>query len=161
MFMNRKADSAFEVSKKSFYWIIGSILIGIAIGTVVFLFSGYKNQLQAVPPQLPAEFISLRFTNIPECFAYVDKNTRQVRTGTIDLSKFNQETLNACYRTDSEKGIKTFNFRLSLKNTARELTTNKYYNHDRDDLTMEKDVFVFDGGKFQRDILTIYVQEKI
>lgn len=164
MSMNKKAQDTspiFDPTEKSIYWLIAGVLVTIIVAIVIFTFSSYKNKLTYVPPPLPVEFLALRFTNIPECFAYVDKNTGQIYANSIDITKFNQEVLNRCYATEPEKGIKTFNFRLKLASSDQELLTNNYFHDDSPDLSMEKTILMFKDGKFQRDTLTIYVQEKI
>lgn len=152
----------FDVARKSIYWIIAGFLIVAVVGLVAFTLANYQGKLTRVPPQLSAEFITLRFTNLPECFAAVDKNTGMVQTGSIDTAKFNQETLNRCYSTETEKGFKTFNFRFKLASSGQELMTNNYYYHDRNSLTLRKDVLAYkEGTLIGKDQLIIYVQEKI
>ncbi len=152
-------DDIFHVARKTIYWMIAGVVIAVVVLAFAFMIGGYRNKLTQIPPELRAELIALRFTNIPECFAVVNENTRTVMTNSIDLAKFKKETMDACYRPEQEKGIKTFNFRLQLKKEGKEVITNNYFH--KDDFTLTKEVLVKKEGKFVPDQLVIYVQEKI
>lgn len=152
-------DDIFHVARKTIYWMIAGVVIAAVVLTFMFMISGYRNKLTQVPPELRAELIALRFTNIPECFAVVDENTGTVMTDSIDLNKFTKETMDKCYKTEQEKGIKTFNFRLLLKNEGKEVITNNYFH--KDDFTITKEVLVKKEEELVPDQLIIYVQVKI
>lgn len=153
------SDDIFHVARKTIYWMIAGVVIAAVVLAFLFMISGYRNKLTQVPPELRAELIALRFTNIPECFAVIDENTGVVMTDSIDLSKFIRETMNQCYKTEQEKGIKTFNFRLLLKKEGKEVITNNYFH--KDDFTITKEVLVKKEGRLVPDQLVIYVQVKI
>ncbi len=152
-------DDIFHVARKTIYWMIAGVVIAAVVLAFMFMISGYRNKLTQVPPELRAELIALRFTNIPECFAVEDKNTDVVMTDSLDLSKFTKETMDKCYKTEQEKGIKAFNFRLQLKKENKEVITNNYFH--KDDFTITKEVLVKKEGKLAPDQLIIYVQVKI
>lgn len=155
--MNRKGSAA--IGEKYPFWLLFGFMIIIFFFAFGLLTGIYKNKLTKTPPELAVELITLRFINIPECFAFEEGEI--VFPGMIDKQKFNEEQLHQCYKTDPEKGIKTFNFRLKLEGTGEELTTNNYFNHEDDKLTRFHEVLVRDGDKLHKDQLTIYVQEKI
>lgn len=158
--MNRKGEaSPFDVARKAIYWLIAGTIITMVVFVYAFSLVGYKNQLVYIPPQLPAELISLRFTNIPECFAYQDAATGRVYPGIIDLNKFNDGVMEDCYHTEAEKGYEDYNFRLQLEKKGNTIRTNNYFN--KDDFTIIKKVLVKDGMNLVEDNLLIYVQEKI
>ncbi len=157
-------DDIFDVARKNIYWLIAGFIIVIVILAFVFTIAGYRNKLTKIPPELRAELISLRFASIPDCFAVSDENTGAVLTDTVDLTKFTKEAIDKCYRTEQEKGFKTFNFRLQLKEAGKEVMTNNYFHQD--DFTLRKAVRVWDKKKpekerWKSDQLIIYVQEKI
>ena len=156
-------DDIFHVARKMIYWMIAGVVIAVVVLAFTFMIGGYRNKLTQIPPELRAELLALRFTNNAECFAVHDENTGAVMTNTIDLSRFNQEIMDKCYRTEEEKGLKTFNFRLRLKNEGQEVITNNYFH--KDDFTLTKEVLVKKEGqgkgKFVQDQLVVYVQEKI
>ncbi len=156
--MNKKAQ-VFDVARKSIYWMLAGLIIAAVVLIFAFSIAGYRNKLTKIPPELSAELIALRFTTIPDCFAVEDSGV--VLSGTIDQAKFTTETINHCYKTEPEKGFKTFNFRLKLESTGQELITNNYFHQDRDDLTITKEVLVKTEQGLQKDHVTIYVQEKI
>ncbi len=155
--MNRKAQ--FDVARKTIFWMIAGFLIAIIILAFTFTIADYRSKLTYVPPQMKAEFITLRFANIPQCFAYRDEVTGRVYSSTIDLAKFTRERLFSCYHTDPKEGYQDYNFRLVLKKTNKEIFTNNYFN--KDDFTQFKQVLVKDGDTFTEDTLYIYVQEYI
>jgi len=155
--MNKKAQ--FEIARKSIYWMIAGFMIVIIILAFAILIADYRSKLTRVPLEMNAEFISMRFTNIPECFAYMDQDTGRVYPGVIEISKFTNDQLNKCYLTEEEKGYKDINFGLWLKNKDLKINTNNYYNVDK--LTLVKTVFVKEGDSFTKDQLFIFVQEKI
>lgn len=157
--MNRQAQ--FDVARKTIYWMIAGFIIAMVVLAFAVTLGNYRSRLTEVPPKIRAELIALRFTNNPDCFAFVDEKTGVVSPGTIDPEKFTREQLDRCYRTEQEKGFKIFNFRLTLESTGEELLTNNYFHQDRDDLTIFKEVLVVKDQRFVKDRLIIYVQEKI
>jgi len=155
----KKGESAFEVAETSIFYIVILPIIALIVIAFVFFLNSYANKLAAVPDEIKAEIISLRFTNIPECFAYQDLETGRVYSGTIDLEKFNEEQMNECYFTDEDIGHEDFNFRLQLASRAPEfIKTNGYFNLDH--FTLNKKVIVKDGDKFVVDTLLIFVQAR-
>lgn len=157
--LNKKGD--FSIGSKWPFWIaftfiIALLFVGFGCTTAI-----YKNKLVSVPAELRVELLTLRFTNNPDCFAYVDEVSGRVLSGVVDIRKFTEENLNNCYRTDQKKGIKDFNFRLRLEQGGEEIITNKYFYHDKDELTILKEVLVKKDNHFTKDNLIIFVQEKI
>ncbi|MBI2668527.1 hypothetical protein HYX14_01665 [Candidatus Woesearchaeota archaeon] len=150
--MNRK--SQFDVARKTIYWMIAGVVITMVVLSFAYTIAIYRNALTRVPPQLRAELISLRFTD--NCFAWVDEQDI-IHPGIVDVDIFTEENLNKCYRTEKEKGFKEFNFRLQV--AGKELTTNNYFNQD--DFTLYKEVLVKTEMGITKDVMVIYVQEKI
>jgi hypothetical protein len=155
--MNKKAE--FNAARKTIYWAIAGIVITIFVLGLAILLANHVNQLTKTSPKLKAEYIALRFTNIPECFAYEDKSSGKVHPGIIDLDKFNRKQMDQCYFTEEEKGFQEYNFGLSLKEEKINLSTNNFFNNI--DFTLSKKVVVKKGDHFLEDTLLIYVQEKI
>jgi hypothetical protein len=153
--MNKKAQ--FDTARKTIYWMIAGLIISIVVIAFAMVIGTYKNKLTQIPSEVKAEFITLRFVNTPGCFAY--NISQRVLPGTIDLDKFNEETLYNCYRTGDAEGIKTFNFRLQLESTGQEIMTDKYFHMD--DFTIFKEVLVKKQNGLSKDRLIIYVQERI
>jgi len=156
--MNKKAQ--FEVARKSIYWMIAGFVITLVVIGFVLIIVNYRNALTEFPPELNAEFISLRFTNIPECFAYQDAETKRVYPGIIDLEKFTTERMEqSCYKTDPEKGHGTFNFELELRDKGVAIKTNNYFNAPV--FTLRRNVFVKDANGISKDELLIHTQVAI
>ena len=150
-------------------------IMGIVIAVVLLAFAitiaNYKNNLTEVPPKLKASLIAMRFTNIPECFAYQDPETGRVYPGIIDLSKFTNEQMENCYPTQSTHEI---NFKLRLQNKGLEILTNNYVNNPAPgvpilpDFFMEEntliplvipmEVLIRDGEEISGDVLEYEVQ---
>jgi len=156
--MNKKAQ--FDVARKTIYWMITGFVITLIILAFVLILANFKGRVQSVPPELNAEFISLRFTNIPECFAYQDPVTNRIYSGTIDIKKFTNERMKEfCYTTNDEKGHNDFNFGLELVTAKKKINTNNYYQAPQ--FTFKKNVLVHDGTKFVEDVLNIHTQVKV
>lgn len=155
--MNTKAQ--FDLARKTIEWMVLGFVASIIVVYVAYTIASYQNSLTQIPGEVRAEFISLRFTNIPECFAVVDPHTGEVMSGTIDLHKFDTVILNQCYKPEESQGFKTFNFRLKLVKAGKEIITNNYFHHDS--FVLEKEVLVKQGDVFHKDVLQIYVQETI
>ncbi len=155
--MNKKAQQ--EIAVKSLFFPLIIFVIIIVIMAFFWMIANYTGKLAEIPPELKAELISLRFTNTPECFAYENVEVGRVYPGIIDLDKFNQEQLNNCYLTESERGYTDYNFGITLKEQNINLLTNNYFNTVS--FTIYKDVIVRDGNHLFKDQLIIYVQEKI
>ena len=150
---------AFGSSQKQIYFLLaGFFLLGILF-FFGFMISSYQSKLTFVPDKLKGELISMRFANIPECFAFQDNLTERVYPGVIDLSKFNNKTMQGCYKTEQKNGFKDFNFGLELLENKNFIFTNNYYN--KDDFAIYKKVLVKNGSKMSEDTLAIYVQVRI
>ena len=158
--MNTKG-SAFELASKSIFFLIAGIIITMVLLVFFLTLGSYKSNLISIAPEIQTELISLRFTNSQDCFAYQDQSTNRVQPGIIDFTKFNQETINKCYFTDPERGIKEFNFKFKLERSGQEVITNNYFKNENDKLTLFKEVVVRYKGVLSKDRLIIYVQEKI
>ena len=144
----------FDVARKTIFWMIAGIAISVMVVFFAFIVGGYKSKLAAVPAEVKAEFISLRFTNIAECFAYTDV---VVHPGIVDMDKFTPEQMLKCYKTESERGYRDFNFRLELN--GKVVTTNNYFKVDH--FKIERKVLVKEGENTIPGLLTIYVREGI
>lgn len=154
------------MNKKGVYSLRKVVFFAAVLFVVVFillafylLVTGYEAKLVHVPIQLKAEMVSLRFVNIPECFAYQDEGTKRIYPGVVELSKFNEEQMAGCYVTETEKGNRDLNFRLLLHGSGREVQTNNYFN--KDDFTLKKKVVVREGSDLKEDLLLIFVQVKV
>ena len=154
MTLNKKG----QTSKILFWLVIGIIFSGLILGLGAII-AGHINSVITIPPQLRAELITLRFVNLPECFAPFDSTTGIVQSGVIDFEKFTEENLNRCYHSLEAGGFKTFNFRLVLASDSTTITTDKYYHHDS--FTLFKEVLVERNHELVKDQLIIYVQEEI
>lgn len=156
--MNKKAQ--FDVARKTIYWMIAGFVITLIVLGFVLVLGNFKGRVASVPPELNAEFISLRFTNIPECFAYQDHETNKVYPGIIDLTKFTDERMEEyCYKTDENNGHNDFNFGLELVQTKKKIKTNNYYQAPQ--FTLKRKVLVNDGKKVYEDELLIDTQIKV
>ncbi len=151
--LNKRAS--YEL-RKSIYWGIALFVIVIVAFAYMWVIASYESRVTAVSPKLKAELIALRFTNIGDCFAYVDPFTERTYPGVIDVEKFTEERLFTCYHTDPEEGFKEYNFLLKLEQNNKSIKTNNYF--QRDDFTLRKDVVVKEENNFRKDRLLIFVQ---
>lgn len=148
-----------NTATKSLFWPLAIFIITIFILALVILLSTYRNQLTHTPEELRAELIIQRFINIPECFAYQDKNSGRVLLGVIDIDKFIKEQLGKCYLTNEKEGIKDYNFKFVLESEKAELLTSNFFNNV--DFTVYKNVVIKKDDLMVKDKLLIYVQVKI
>lgn len=164
----------FDVARKTIYWTIAGIIIAVVLLAFAITIANYKNNLTHVSPKLKASLIAMRFTNIPECFAYQDPETDRVYPGIIDLSKFTNEQMEqSCYHTQSANEI---NFKLKLQNKGLEIQTNNYFNHPASDVSIREnnlvdivlvpmvipmEVLVKDGEEISGDVIEVEVQTGI
>lgn len=115
--------SIFDTARKSIFWMIAAFLIAIVTITFTSVLIRYDNNATFLPTEMKAESIAVRFTNIPECFAYQDPTTKRVYPNVIDSSKFTVEHLEqSCYHTSGHNEI---NFKILLGN--QEIKTNNFY----------------------------------
>jgi hypothetical protein len=156
MKLDKRGQSVFSVARKTIYWMIAGFVISLIVIAVVGIIWNYTDKLTIVPEELEGYTISSRFLQIPECFAYQDPVTERVYSGVIDLSKFTQERLDACYTSG---GRKEFNFRLHLRSEDRTLLTNNYFDNYK--YTTTHDVVIYDGTTFQRTVLEVRVQPTV
>jgi hypothetical protein len=150
--MNKKGQ--FEVAKTSLFWVVIVFVLTIVIIAFALIINNFHKRVVDVPAELQVEMIALRFANVPECFAYSVNDI--VQPGVIDLDKFTDEQMLKCYRTENKN---TFNFRLVLQNSGKQVMSNNYFN--KDDFTIFKQVLIRDGSELKSDKMAIYVQEKI
>ncbi|MBI2112864.1 hypothetical protein HYT52_04980 [Candidatus Woesearchaeota archaeon] len=148
---NRKGQGG-----KVLIWIFVLVVFSILFFGLGFGINAYASSKAYTPKELKAELISLRFVNLPECFAL--HTLGKTLPGVIDMNKFNDEQMSQCYMTESIGGVKTFNFRLVLEREGSEVVTDKYYNHD--DFTLFQEVLTYKGNILSKDRLIIYVQEE-
>ncbi len=152
--MNKKAQ--FGIARKAIYWTMTAVIITAIIFAFALTVAKYKNNLTRVPIEIKAEFISLRFTNIPECFAYQNSETNLVFPGTIDLEKFTNEQFLNCYNA-GPSNLRMLDFRLKLQDLDKEVKTAKYGNLVED--TIFKEVLVKKDEELVKDQLIIYIQK--
>lgn len=161
--MNRKAQ--FDVARKTIYWMIAGFVITMIVLAVAMIFGSYRGKLTAIPDEIPAQLIALRFASLPECFTFIDPATvdartlRGIDTGFLDLEKFTAEQLSQCYHTQKKPGFKNYNFRLKLEKQGLEIISNDYFYND-DFYEFRKEILLYDKGELRKDNLIIYVQLK-
>ncbi len=152
-------DEVFEFGRKSIYWMIAGFVIAGLMIAFVLIVVGYQERLTRVPGEMKVVFITQRFMNNPDCFAYQDPSTQRVFPNSIDFSKFTKEQLNKCYQTDEKNGYKTFNFELTLNSKSITLATNNYFKMPK--YHREYRVVIWDGQKFETDTLQVNMQESV
>ncbi len=145
--MNEKGQ--FAAAKKQIYWMVISVVLTMVVFGFVALLGAYKSKMQHIPPELPAELISLRFTSW--CFG-----GDEPRLSEFDLSKFTNERLLHCY---PRKDKKYFNFKLDLDKSKKSIRTTEFYDGTIQK-TVVKPVVVLANGTMYEDNLFIYIQEK-
>lgn len=157
--MNSRGEfGAFDIARKSIFWMIAGFFLAILLLAFFFLLGGQKERVTHIPSSLEAEVISWRFTQIADCFAYDDPLTFRVYPGIIDLAKFTQEQMDGCYPASAAAASSVFAFELELKETGKKLATANYYHVPT--LTLRRAVLVEQNGQRTQDTLLIHVQVK-
>ncbi|MAF99303.1 MAG: hypothetical protein CMH61_01705 [Nanoarchaeota archaeon] len=139
--MNRKAESAFALAKKTIFWTFASIFIIGFIFFFGFQVKNFERILVNVPVESTAESLSLRFTH--SCFS----NEPFV----IEMDQFTNEHVRECY---TSTGRKDFNFKIDV--VGQSVQTEHYYTGSPT-FTVKKSVLV-DG---KNEEMIIHVQETV
>ena len=124
--------------------LIKIIIIGILLPLLVFVFIAfaYTYKTPYVPAELDEIITSERFMNT--CFSYQDKSTLRQYPGMLDLSKFTDEGMKACYELDKQKAV-AYKLTLEWKDQKRTVQTANWRQR-REDGVQTKRVVVSDGG---------------
>ncbi|MBT6762247.1 hypothetical protein HOA92_04355 [archaeon] len=141
------------------YYMMASFIIVILIFGFASILTGWQNQVSEFPDELKGEIIALRFSQSVDCFAYSDPVSGKVYPGVIDLEKFKDSRMDTCYFTGVD-GQDFFQFELSLPEYKKTVETDNNY-RNLIDHTIEKQILVYDEGKFVPTKLFIYVQTRI
>ncbi len=154
-----EGGDVFELGRKEIYWMIAGFVIAILMLAFVIIVVGYQGKLTAVPAEIKAQFVSLRFFTNPDCFAYQDPITKRVFPYTIDLSKFTEKQMESCYQTDKDKGYQNLNFKVTIDYGGMSVKTNNYYQISQ--FSQEYAVRIWDGNDFILGTVTVDVQESV
>lgn len=145
-----------DLARKTIFWTIALIAITAVLLSFAVTVVNYKNKIVQVPGELQTELIALRFTNLEECFAVQDPNTKKAVPGVIDLKKFTDEQLGKCYPLKDKETSDDYDFRLRLLDEKVEVKTKGYANNDK--FSFNKGVLLYKDGKLVKDILMVNVQ---
>jgi len=150
--MNKKAIYAADTAP---FMIIFVLFVSVIFIVSLFLFNSHSISKVEIPEGLDSYLLSQRFLRSPECFIYEDISGR-VNALTLDLSKFNQQTLNKCYQGNE----KTPSFRLKLTYQDQELIlqTNNWNSEQSFERAPIKNIFVQSNNKKINGKLSIEVQ---
>lgn len=127
---------------------IGFLLFSImGLSAIIFTLYFLSSSNIAQAAQIPngAEELSIKgfFINSKDCFSYVDGNGK-TEINSIDLSKFNKDTLDRCYDKGNniafqfrlffdgaEKDIETINWLSGRQYAEEQISVNVYSNQER------------------------------
>ncbi len=154
-----EGGDVFELGRKEIYWMIAGFVIAILMLAFVIIVVGYQGKLTAVPAEIKAQLVSLRFFTNPDCFAYQDPITKRVFPYTIDLSKFTEKQMESCYQTDKDKGYQNLNFKVTIDYGGMSVKTNNYYQISQ--FSQEYAVRIWNGNNFILGTVTVDVQESV
>ena len=99
--MDKKAQ--FTEASKGVYMIIALFVILVMFWGLFSMFSKYISVPVVAHDQAYISVYQERFLSSPDCFAYQDKETGAVYPYVIDISKFNEERLNSCFKKGDGK----------------------------------------------------------
>jgi hypothetical protein len=106
-----KGKKAELLAPKTINYIILILAIGLTVPLLIMIFEKTAFAETRVPAGLDEVLAEYRFLHNPECFAYQDTATGR-NYAEIDVEKFTQQRLNACYRVSDD--ITRACFKLSL-----------------------------------------------
>ncbi len=156
---NKKAQSAFEIARKQIFWIFMGLVVVVAVLSFTYIIQNYISHLADTPPELELQFITLRFLENPDCFAYQDSFNGKVLVNTLDINKLNEERMDLCYFTGESKGYNYPNFELYFPEINLSFNTNEYYGMV--DHTYFKQINIKNGTEIYSTNLIIYIQENM
>lgn len=97
--MNKKA---IESEYETMIWIAAIITIAIVVVSIIFLVNGAVEKFFNIE-KLQQNILMQRFIYNENCLAYNENN--EVHVGIIDKSKFLQNRLENCFKTDEKTGV--------------------------------------------------------
>lgn len=150
---NKKSD--ISARKIIFYAVFGFVAI-VVFFLIVWLTGSKSLEISKIPPGIENYLTSQRFLNSPSCFAFQDENTKRTYLWSIDLRKFNQETLNKCYNAEDTK-VNAYRLTMTYENQKITLNTKNWEGFLKKAET--KHVSIYDEGKTKRGELFIETQD--
>ncbi|MFW9876295.1 MAG: hypothetical protein ACFFG0_24630 [Candidatus Thorarchaeota archaeon] len=94
------------------FWMVFTIILGFTALFFLWIITPFATKTAEIPEGVEAYILMQRFTNSPNCFAYLD-GTGRVYQKMIDLEKFTDENMKICYQTE-DKEIPAFKLTLSI-----------------------------------------------
>jgi len=154
--LNKKSQTDISARKIIFYIIFG-VLSSIVFLLIVFLVPASNSEISIIPDGLESYVLSQRFINSPECFAPIDEDSRRVRTSTIDVNKFTEQSINKCYDT-KDSNVKGYRLTLKYDDKEKTITTKNWENFIFRAFTLN--IRVLDNTILKEGSLFIEVQDE-
>ncbi len=152
LFFGRKGDIS---GRKMIFYIVFAVVATITFLLIVYMVSTDKSKIAVIQPGLEDYLLMQRFLLSPNCFVYQDDSGR-AHPWTIDIEKFNQNSLNQCYDAENTKA-KAFRLTISYGTFKSTLITKNWEGFIKKAET--KHVYVNDKGQIKQGELFIEVQD--
>jgi hypothetical protein len=129
------------------YWIIVLIIATVMAGALGGMMYYYNSNTFKCASNIENEIVIAKALYSPTCFTYYDEDTNRFIPGTIDLEKFTEENLEACYPyLDKILGLEIEDTNLGYEFTAEPVEVNKF-------------IYIYDGDEIKTSILTFKFEE--
>ena len=141
------------------FWILFAIMIGFSAVIMLWIIIPFIAKTAEIPEGVEAYILMQRFTNSPNCFAYVEENTGKVYQKLIDWERFNDGSMNKCYQTD-DKEVIAFKLTLTMPETytTRSIKTPNWREGYIVKERQFKDIFLKYNNEVYKTRMTIDIQ---
>jgi hypothetical protein len=141
--------------RKMFFYTFFSILAAAYFMYLVYSIHDNKSELSQIQPQLEDYVLSQQFLNSYACFAYQDQDSKRIMPWSIDIGKFNEESLSRCYPV---KDTKTKAYRFTLIYGSKKVTINTGNWEGFLSKADTKKVSVFENGRLIEDSAELFIE---
>ncbi len=145
------------------FYVAVLFIIAILLLLFTFLIIRIGNVKIETPKNLDTFIFLQRFINSPLCFSASQREFNYF-FNTIDIEKFNQETLDKCYAVEEkskfkEKTVKAFSLTLKdIKNNQEIILTTKNFDDSALITKKTKEINIYDKGKISKGFLIVEIQ---
>ncbi|MBD3314095.1 hypothetical protein GF345_06645 [Candidatus Woesearchaeota archaeon] len=144
-------------------WVL-VVVLSVLIPLTAMIFVGFVTGYQIVSNSYLADvedtIIQTRFLNNPDCFAYQDTDTGRIYPGVIDIRKFKQDVMDACYSVPEDYTSGFFRLELKKLDTEKEYVPVDSQNYGKQMMRQGTEsenffVLIMDNGRLDSGQLTI------
>ena len=129
------------------YWIIVLVIATLMAGTLAGMMYYYNSNTFKCATNVENEIIIAKALYAPTCFTYYDEDISRYIPGTIDLERFKEENLEACYPyLDKLLGLEVEGTSIGYEFKAEPVEVNKF-------------IYTYEGDEMKASVLTFKFEE--